>query len=84
MIKEHNSTASMQLTEVTEEDIEGGEETGDPASKADTETLVEGVLADLPAYDKDLYFHDDHRMNLSRLAKSVLERKNGIRLHELT
>lgn len=42
------------------------------------------LLADLPSYDKDLYFYPGHRINLSRLAKSVLERKNGITLHELT
>tara|TARA_R110000824_G_scaffold399995_1_gene606552 strand:+ start:731 stop:6646 length:5916 start_codon:yes stop_codon:yes gene_type:complete len=42
------------------------------------------VLAGLPTYDKERYFHADHRLNLSRLAKSVLERKNGITLHELT
>jgi very-short-patch-repair endonuclease len=47
-------------------------------------SLAEGVLADLPTYNKDKYFHDDHRMNLSRLARLVLERKNGIALHELT
>jgi very-short-patch-repair endonuclease len=41
------------------------------------------VLADLPCYDKERYFHDDHRINLSRLAKAVLERKNGITMHEL-
>jgi very-short-patch-repair endonuclease len=50
----------------------------------ETVSLAEGVLADLPVYHKDLYFHDDHRSNLSRLAKAVLERKNGITLHELT
>lgn len=50
----------------------------------DIESLAEGVLSSLPAYDKDRYFKDDHRMNLSRLAKSVLELKNGITLHELT
>ncbi|WP_421866976.1 DUF4011 domain-containing protein [Motiliproteus sp.] len=42
------------------------------------------VLTDLPTYDKDRYFHPDHRINLSALAKSILERKNGITLHELT
>ena len=44
----------------------------------------EDILADLPCYDKDRYFHADHRMNLSRLANAILERKNGITLHELT
>ncbi|HEA52123.1 hypothetical protein LCGC14_0766000 [marine sediment metagenome] len=42
------------------------------------------VLAGLPTYDKERYFHADHRLDLSRLAKSVLENKNGITLHELT
>jgi very-short-patch-repair endonuclease/KaiC/GvpD/RAD55 family RecA-like ATPase len=41
-------------------------------------------LKSLPLYDKDHYFHADHRINLSRLAKAILERKNGITLHELT
>ena len=45
---------------------------------------IDDVLAGLPTYDKERYFHADHRLNLSRLAKSVLERKNGITLHELT
>ncbi len=50
----------------------------------EVESLAEGVLSALPAYDKSCYFKDDHRTNLSRLAKSVLELKNGITLHELT
>ncbi|WBA10111.1 DUF4011 domain-containing protein [Salinivibrio kushneri] len=45
---------------------------------------LEDALADLPCYDKDRYFQVEHRMNLSHLAKSILERKNGITLHELT
>lgn len=53
-------------------------------SAQETESLAKGVLADLPTFDKDCYFNDDHRMNLSRLAKSVLELKNGITMHELT
>lgn len=57
---------------------------GDHESSMDTESLAEGVLADLPTYDKDQYFQDNHRGNLGRLAKSVLERKNGITLYELT
>lgn len=50
----------------------------------DSPHQYEDVLADLPVYDKDRYFHTDHRTNLSYLAKTVLERKNGITLHELT
>lgn len=42
------------------------------------------VLEDLPIYDKDRYFDVDHQNSLSQLAKSVLARKNGITLHELT
>jgi hypothetical protein len=40
-------------------------------------------LAELPTYNKELYFEDAHRNTLSRLAQSVLELKNGITLHEL-
>lgn len=47
-------------------------------------TEMGNVLADLPSYDKERYFQADHSMNLSRLAKLVLERKNGITMHELT
>lgn len=50
----------------------------------ENDRLAQGVLSDLPTYDKDLYFNDDHRTTLSGLAKSVLELKNGITLHELT
>ncbi len=42
------------------------------------------VLSELPTYDKDQYFDTNHKVNLSELAKSVLARKNGITLHELT
>ena len=40
-------------------------------------------LENLPAFDKDAYFNDDHRENLSRLAREILAQKNGITLHEL-
>lgn len=55
-----------------------------PAPFSDLSSAGEDVLADLPTYDKERYFHADHRLNLSRLAKSILQSKNGITLHELT
>lgn len=52
--------------------------------KEEVSSLTEGVLADLPTYDKERYFEDTHRDTLSHLAQTVLELKNGITLHELT
>lgn len=47
-------------------------------------SVVKDVLSDLPTYDKEQYFNSAHQNNLGQLAKAVLERKNGITLHELT
>ncbi|MBA4502121.1 DUF4011 domain-containing protein [Marinobacterium marinum] len=59
--------------------------TGLPPSSGDVVPSVDGdVLADLPEYDKECYFQAEHRDNLSALASAVLQRKNGISLHELT
>jgi very-short-patch-repair endonuclease len=54
------------------------------APQAPSEQLAEGILSNLPMFDKDLYFEDSHRETLSKLAQSILEVKNGITLHELT
>lgn len=48
-----------------------------------SDSLAGGVLANLPTYNKERYFEDEHRNTLSRLAQSVLELKNGITLQEL-
>ena len=48
------------------------------------EDLLVSAISNLPCYDKDKYFDPSHRMNLSNLARSILEIKNGITLHELT
>ena len=41
-------------------------------------------LESLPSYEKDAYFNDVHRENLSSLARAILTKKNCITLHELT
>lgn len=73
--------------EAADDDLLSGildEVSSDSEPSVNSGSLAQGVLVDLPTYDKDLYFSDDHRNNLNSLARSVLKRKNGITLHELT
>jgi very-short-patch-repair endonuclease len=82
-----HEVAEETAANVSELDVSSQGSPNDGADADDhtveVESLADGVLASLPAYGRDRYFKDDHRMNLSRLAKSVLELKNGITLHEL-
>jgi very-short-patch-repair endonuclease len=82
-IPEEESVIEVPPSDSAEDNPEG-DESKTSAPEAPSEQLAEGVLSNLPTFDKDLYFEDAHRETLSKLAKSILEVKNGITLHELT
>lgn len=77
-------TADVEESIVVPENPEPTPETPSSDGKTDKSVHICPILEGLPMYHRDVYFNDDHSDNLDALARAVLERKNGITLHELT